>query len=211
VQVWRTIPQAGWWHLTVAVVLTLMSWVGYHNSVNRPRFVIGFPNLPLVQFVLDIAMVVVYGLAVFSVETATNRGQRVHTTLWPEAVLVSIAFVLYALWDRVALTVRKTVAYRDEWERAMNERPDLGLKPMRSADDGFDRKRRHVTYWCALFAAGLAVGAVAVDAAAAAEPPTIAVAVIDGGLILLLLGYRLAKEFVSEPRTALPVEKGGGG
>jgi hypothetical protein len=96
------VPAAGWSHLAVAVTLTLTSWIGYHNSKNRPRFVIAFVNLPFVQFTLDISMVVVYAFAVLTAEGVTS-GATESPAVFPEAILVWIAFVLYVAWDEVVV------------------------------------------------------------------------------------------------------------
>lgn len=48
---YSSIPVVGWSHLAVAFVLAVTSWIGYHNSWNRPRYFIRFANLPLWQFV----------------------------------------------------------------------------------------------------------------------------------------------------------------
>src|SRR2546421_423904 len=54
---WWTISDAGAWHLAVAATLVLTSWIGYHTSSSRPRFVIRFPNLPLMGFVVIAAFI----------------------------------------------------------------------------------------------------------------------------------------------------------
>lgn len=208
---WRDVPTAGWWHLAVAATLTLTSWVGYHNSANRLRFVIGFPNLPLLQFLLDIVMVVVYGLTVFSAEATPGvPGAPVEPSARPEAFLVLLAFVLYALWDGVGVLIRGAPAYRAAWDRALARRTDLDLEPMRARDDPADRRRRRVTVVGIALAAAVYVWATSVDGTDPA-PSVAAVALVDAALIVLLVAYRMAKEVVAEPRTDDNVGRARGG
>jgi len=108
---WWKIPVAGWLHLVTALVLTLTSWIGYHNSRHRLRFVIGMTNLPLVQFMLDIALVVVYAFAVFTAEGVTNEASGI-PAVFPEALIVAITFFLYLIWDEVASRIWHSEKYR---------------------------------------------------------------------------------------------------
>lgn len=170
----RSIAPASWGHLVVAIILTLTSWIGYHNSVNRPRYLIRFPNLPLLQFVLDIGMVVTYWLAAVTVELRTPAG-AIDPDATPEAKCVAAAFVLYVLWDWVGLRIRHNLEYK---------RRPLGKD---------QPARRHVTW----IAAAIAVaGWVLVEFL---DPrTTVGVLVVDGLLVALLIGFRLAKEYWSQ-------------
>lgn len=70
------LPGVGLSHLAVAGVLTIASWIGYHNSWNRPRYFIRFPNLPLGQFLVDAALVVTYWLtAVWAEGSGSELGK----------------------------------------------------------------------------------------------------------------------------------------
>ena len=122
------LPLPVWTQLAVVLVLILTSWVGYHNSVNRPRFRLGFFNWELAKFVLDVAMVVVYFLA-------AAIAARAVPTLRVEALMVMVAFGLYALWDAAGAIQKwgsdkpdSTNPYKLEWERirADKNRPDVG-------------------------------------------------------------------------------------
>jgi hypothetical protein len=166
------IPAAGWSHLGVAVVLTLTSWIGYHNSVNRQRYLIRFPNLPLAQFVLDILMVVTYWLCVVTIELQING--RVADAR-PEARVVAFSFLLYAAWDAVGLLIRRDPRYR--------RRPlDKDLP-----------KRRHITWYFLAVAAALWM---TVEITSPDRPGV--VIAVDVLLIVVLTGFRLGKEFVTE-------------
>jgi hypothetical protein len=177
-QRWWTIPATGWSHLVVAFVLTIGSWIGYHTSANRPRYSIKFVNLPFAQFVLDIAMVIAYWL------TAATAPLPEHSTLRdlpaptasavPESVLVLAAFVLYVLWDRVS----KIMQSKDYYINAQS-------KPWAPG-------RRKITVMCALGACLIA--AVAGYANHNWRGQRSWVIGLDVALILLLVGYRAAKE-----------------
>ena len=160
----------------LAAVLTLTSWVGYHNSHNRPRHFIRFPNLPLLQFLFDIAMVVVYWLTAVTAErvTVAPDGVQVHdmATAVPESFLVAAALLLYVAWDWVGLAIRRDDRY--------GERPLERDVPV----------RRHVTWW---FAAG-AVGLAAVVATWDPDQQTVVI-VVDVVLAGMLVAFRLAKEY----------------
>ena len=164
------LPGPGLSHLAVAGVLTIASWIGYHNSWNRPRYFIRFANLPLWQFVVDVALVVTYWLtALWAEGSGTELGEV--TSARPEAVLVAASFVLYLAWDRIALAIRNSDLY-DKRSKEKDVPP-----------------RRHVTE---AFAAAAAVfGGVVFCIDPSNDGMIVA---IDAALILLILGFRVAKE-----------------
>lgn len=173
---WDELPVAGFFHMAVAFVLTVASWIGYHNSFNRPHYYIGFFNLPLWQFTVDALLVIVYWLtasyiegryAFGSVEVVRSPSAR------PEAVFVAMSFFLYVIWDGIA----KRMRYSDRYKLF---REDLD-KP----------RRRTVTRVSFLLAAVVAVVGWWVNPSG-----SLWIAAIDSVLILLLLGYRIAKETV---------------
>lgn len=164
------IPGVGLSHLAVAFVLTVTSWIGYHNSWNRPRYFIRFANLPLWQFVIDVALVIAYWLCAVSAEgTGTDLGHSVSAR--PEALLVAISFVLYGLWDWVGYAIRKS---------------DLYFKSPPGKDVP---ARRYVTIVCAVVAGVFAAGIWVTD------PTSKGVIIaIDVVLVVLILLFRFAKE-----------------
>src|SRR2546422_32421 len=94
----------GWWHLAVAAVLVLMSWVGYHTSRKRSTN-IAFFNLPLLQFGIDVALVVLYWAAVVFVERTTPLAMQ--TSALPQALIIGLVFLLYVSWDLTAWRIRR--------------------------------------------------------------------------------------------------------
>jgi hypothetical protein len=196
---WWKISLAGRMHLGVAVTLTLFSWIGYHNSVNRPQWVIGFINLPFFCFMLDISMVITYAFAVFTAETVTPGASPIPSLL-PEAWVVVVSFVLYALWDLANLRLKLHAPYKEAWKRAQ-DRGDLKETETFPTDI---RRRRTVTL------VGLGVSLVSLATAAQVEvahttPSRPWIVGFDAWLVLLLLLYRVAKDW---PYRAPPVTTG---
>ena len=105
----RLSPQSA--NLAVAMVVTLASWVGYHNSANRPRFKIRFFNLPIIQFAIDVALVLDYWLLATS---AVSKSADVTSGLVASELVLS-AFVLYIVWDLVGMAIGAQATYRQEY------------------------------------------------------------------------------------------------
>jgi hypothetical protein len=177
---WWTIPGPAWSHLVLAAVLVLTSWIGYHNSTNKPKYEIAFVNLPLWQFVLDISMVIAYWFTATSAELPEHsplkdlpapRGSAV-----PEAILVAVCFLLYVLWDEVGRQIKKS--------------PFYGASSP-SASDG----ARRIVTWCC-FVATLVIVGLAIWAEASDQHWGIVIA-LDIALIALLIGFRVLKEVVT--------------
>lgn len=164
------IPGVGLSHLAVAFVLTVTSWIGYHNSWNRPRYFIRFANLPLWQFVIDVLLVVAYWFTAVSAEgTGTGLGQ--HVSARPETLFVAISFVLYCLWDVVGYAIRRS----DLYEKSP---PSLDVPG-----------RRYVTRVYAAVAVAVAAIAWVVN-----PRNSTTIIFIDCGLIALILAFRFTKE-----------------
>jgi hypothetical protein len=188
---WWKIPVAGWAHLATAGVLTLTSWIGYHNSKNKPRFVIAFFNLAFIQFVLDVAMVVVYAFIVFTAEGITP-GARTDAAVFPEAILVFISFVLYVAWDQVGVLIKKSDTYRTAWNHS-NRAAQLGAF---KEHDWTSIKRCAVTRIAMLISLVAAIVAFMIDKALA-RPSRATVIGVNVALCTILLLFRVFKEAVT--------------
>ncbi len=99
-------------NLLLAIVVTVSAWIGYHNSRNRARYTISFFNLPLFQFIIEIALVYVYWLLVVS-STRISRGTPsvADAPVLTEAILVTCYFALSSCWDLTAWAMRRTSKY----------------------------------------------------------------------------------------------------
>lgn len=168
------IPWAGRTQLLLAFVLTVTSWIGYHNSWNRPRFFIRFVNLPLAQFAIDVSLVIAYWLTATWVEGLPLEDRT--ASALPESLLVAVCFLLYITWDRVGLRMRQSDRYL--------RRPLSKDVPQRRKVSGF-------FFVLTLFTSGVVFAAPPITSA-----PVIA---IDLWLVVLLITYRLAKEAVTPP------------
>jgi hypothetical protein len=167
------VPTVGRVQLILAGVITVTSWIGYHNSWNRPRYFILFPNLPLFQFLIDVILVIVYFLIAITAPGATPGVSR-EASVVIVAILVAISFVLYAMWDRLAFLMRKDDRYK---------RRSLGNDvPV----------RRQVSYALALVTVVIA-GIVGIWRPTATHE----ILAIEALLITLAVGYRFLKEYVT--------------
>lgn len=172
----RRVPTIGVMHLGVAAALSITSWIGYHNSWNRPRYFIQFVNLPLLQFAVDVALVAVYW---FTAVTAEGTGSWLADgrSSLPEAQLVAASGALYVAWDLIALRMRRAEKYihlridKDAPQRRLVSAAFLGVAVV---------VIMVIHFWKVNSAAGI-IG-------------------VDGTLIGLILLYRLAKEWVTPLR-----------
>ena len=130
-------PATGWTHLTVDMVLTMGSWIGYHTSANRPKYAIKFVNYPFIQFVLDVSMVIAYWLTAATTPLPSSSGLAPTAGATSESLLVAISFILYILWDRVSKIMQERPNY-----------PSLQPKP-------YDHGRRVITVFFALGSVGV--------------------------------------------------------
>lgn len=99
-QGWSTLTDFSRWQLICGTTLVLGSWIGFRRSVHRPQYELKFFNLPLLRFLLDQVMLILYfrvaTLTPLDPSKAPDSAQSVtHATL--KALLV--VFILYFLWD----------------------------------------------------------------------------------------------------------------
>ncbi|HEY5011983.1 MAG TPA: hypothetical protein VIK61_04665 [Acidimicrobiia bacterium] len=170
---WKAVAETRLSHLAVAIAVTTLSWIGYHQSQNYPPFLIKFFNIPLWYFVLDVTMVIAYYLVV---ATAEKHGiANSVPDARPEACLVAFVFVLYFASDWLGFRLFNDREYSLRLEKAREPDPKFGA-------------RRWVTV-------GFLVLTVVLAACTLIAKPTNAsvVVAVDGVLIVLLLTYRLAK------------------
>lgn len=117
-QNWSLIDVAVRWQLITGTILVLCSWIGFRRSLNRTSYEVKFFNLPLIKFITDQLMLILYfRLAVMTpIElkgpTVTPDGLANQTL----SILVSI-FGLYLIWDllgiRMTYLKRRTAEGRE--------------------------------------------------------------------------------------------------
>ena len=175
----RALPWVGRVQLILAGFLTVASWIGYHNSWNRPKYFIRFPNWPLAQFLIDVLLVVVYFLCAITapgVQARTNPDRSIIAII----VLVALSFTLYAAWDWVSLQIRKGAGYA-----LRTEERDIPA-------------RRRVSYCFAILGWLFVVGVWYF------KPDTSFPAIsIEVSLIALIICYRFVKEYVTPPSVSM--------
>jgi hypothetical protein len=176
VSVKGTLPSAAILHLLVGAVLTIASWIGYHNSVNRVQYFLRFWNLPIFMFLIDIALVFIYWLVPVATVNYKVDGRSPQPEALRITLLVAAAALLYVLWDFIAWRMRKS-----------------GLYSARPEDKDIPGRR-----YASILLFGLT--ALVLGVVWCKQPHTdTPVIVVDVILILLLLGYRTLKEGITPP------------
>jgi len=114
-QNWAKLDHAVQLHLVVGFTLVLGSWIGFRRSLYRPLYQLKFFNLPLIRFLLDQLMLILYfRIAVLTpapeVETVLISGPQAASNLAQDTNrLVLYVFVLYALWDLFGIWMTRTM------------------------------------------------------------------------------------------------------
>ncbi len=175
---WSAVSETRLAHLLLAMALTLLSWIGYHQSQQYPPFLIKFLNIPFLQFLLDVLMVIAY-YAVVVVAEGSDRALRPDAL--PEATLVLLVFVLYALWDWLGFRLFHDPEYASRLESPRDTDETIG-------------PRRAVT----LAFTGLALLQFAAIWLIRPRAPG-SVIVADGLIVAMLFLYRVGKQ-LSDPR-----------
>jgi hypothetical protein len=111
-----SISVAGYFHLAMAALLLVTSYMGYYT--NRQRYAawqVKFFNVPLLQYVISFAILFLYWeLGV----TVPKLGEKV--TPISEAFIILIVFVAYLVWDGLEVTVQESETYLGELIRTRN-------------------------------------------------------------------------------------------
>jgi hypothetical protein len=98
-QQWSSLSEFSRMQLVCSTALVLGSWIGFRRSLNRPDYELKFFNLPLLRFLLDQMMLILYfrvaTLTPLDPDKSVDVTQVTHDTL---KALVFV-FVLYFLWD----------------------------------------------------------------------------------------------------------------
>jgi hypothetical protein len=87
------------WQLIVGTTLVLGSWIGFRRSLNRSDYQPKFFNLPLLRFVLDQAMVILYFRIAVLTPNTTNATIDPSTLAHDTVTALLLIFALYAAWD----------------------------------------------------------------------------------------------------------------
>jgi hypothetical protein len=103
---WELLPAYIQWHLIATSALVLGSWIGYRRSVNRSVYEVKFVNLPLMRFVVDQLMLVMYFRLAVLTQIDLSAAQPSLSTVTERTLLdILIVFVLYIAWDVLSIWI----------------------------------------------------------------------------------------------------------
>ncbi len=100
---WSQLPWLARWELITATALVLGSWIGFRRSRNRSRYELKFFNLPLVRFLLDQTMVILYFRIATLVPDQPHPVINPHDLVHKATLTLLIVFCLYTVWDVAGL------------------------------------------------------------------------------------------------------------
>lgn len=108
-QNWEHLAWAVQWHLIVGTTLVLGSWIGFRRSLYRSGYQLKFVNLPLVRFLVDQLMLILYfRIAVLTPVPGPSSEPQVAADLARETIrFVFYVFVLYGVWDLLGIWMAK--------------------------------------------------------------------------------------------------------
>lgn len=87
-------------HLALSLTVVVGSYIGYRKSLKRAAYKLGFFDLPLFRFVLDLFMVFLYYVLVVTPDETKNPLALVHART--DSLLVLIIFAAYLAWDLIS-------------------------------------------------------------------------------------------------------------
>jgi hypothetical protein len=77
----------------------LGSWIGYRRSLNRSSYEVKFFNLPLVRFIVDQGMLVLYFRIAVLTKVDGSDSPVASVLVTDTARFVVYVFILYVVWD----------------------------------------------------------------------------------------------------------------
>ena len=169
-----TMSVAGRSHLAFAGLLTIMSWIGYHNSPRRysNKIVFVFRNprrlTALGKFLVDVGLVVIYWIAVRTTEGGFS-GSAIAPSWRSSVVVALLSFMLYVLWDLLSWLSPRS-----------NDRPPKSR---------YLAWRRSISWIFLVLVVALSVGAWSSD-----PKSSWSVAFVNIGLCVVVVAYRFAKD-----------------
>jgi hypothetical protein len=114
----NTVSSAGLAHLGLALVVIVLSFLGYHRGTvakNRTRE-FQFFNKELLQFTVDVAIVSAYFVLVVYTEGRPQRpgAHGASPSAVAETVILAIVFLLYVVWDIFEVILAKSDSARND-------------------------------------------------------------------------------------------------
>jgi len=201
-------------HLLVAAVLTILSWVGYHNSRKTAAQTgeLKVTSLEFVVFFLDILIVVLYWVVTAAAEIPrppeSVRPPSSPSAL-PEAAGVAVSALIYIFWDFAYLLInRRNECHSPAARRA--GRPPCGFRGLLSCEHHVDRVKKVrgcVTTGFAAVAVSVLVLVYYAEPLMSGNEERFVVAA-DAVLVCLLVAYRLMKEWLARLVAPAPAPEG---
>jgi hypothetical protein len=106
-QKWTQLNGAVRWHLIVGTTLVLGSWIGFRRSRYRSGYQLKFFNLPLLRFLIDQLMLILYFRVAVLTEVGGKESPGAADLARSTAKLVMFVFILYAFWDVLGMCIAK--------------------------------------------------------------------------------------------------------
>ena len=101
---WPDLPMYVFLQLLTVSALVLGSWIGYRRSLNRSVYEVKFFNLPLIRFLVDQVMLILYfRLAVLTTLDPQKPQLSESIVIYQTLLGLLIVFGLYFAWDVLGL------------------------------------------------------------------------------------------------------------
>jgi hypothetical protein len=123
-QSWTQLDRAVKLHLIVGAILVLGSWIGYRRSLYRSGYQVKFFNLPLLRFLLDQMMLILYFRVAVLTEVGGKGSPGGGDLARSTTRLIMYVFVLYVVWDLLGLWMSKAKTTGTDGERKESSYPD---------------------------------------------------------------------------------------
>jgi hypothetical protein len=163
--------------LVVAFVVTTTSWIGYHGSQGRARYRMKFINLPLLQFTVDVFLLLAYAILVYA---ASGTGLALEDAEKLQIATIATIFLGYLIWDILSEWMRHTSLYG----------PRPGSPPLSAGKGGEDT----VSYRLRVTLGAFVVLVLAALIWFATTPDFTWTIVLSILVLVVLVGYRLLQD-----------------
>lgn len=181
-QNWAQLDSAVRLHLLVGITLVIGSWIGYRRSLYRSGYQVKFFNLPMIRFIADQVMLILYFRLAVLTEVA-GKQQLLGSDLSRITIrLVLYVFILYTIWDILGIWMAN----------AKTSGRDGNAKPLYPLIiDSTMSEKEHPVNWLGF---SITVGSLLLVALISCLANCLTFKVSLPATIVLLLLYRWAKE-----------------
>jgi hypothetical protein len=111
-----TIGVAGWFHLSLAAFMLVISYMGYYtNRTKYAAWKVKFFNIPLLQYLISFGILFLY----WELGVTLPKHESPVTPV-SEAIIVLVVFTAYLAWDCLEVTVQESTKYVQELRDTRN-------------------------------------------------------------------------------------------